>query len=1595
MAHSRLYRLRRCRTSELIAAFDLIVTAGHETCTRGCIGGLGWLVPPAKKTLADSRTRTAACRAFPEQIVSSLLRPAWYLDWCLERYHGSAMEFGADCDAGGSVGREWGDVTGGWYGILGHQRGTVLPWSVVLSRVWVGRSPEQLSPDSVKRQTGSAPISPARESLALGGFAYIPLHLGKGHYSGSRNRGRRLFSFHGKLKQDFFFLREKPTARSLAGVPPWSLAPPSTPLQCKTTEPKMEQLSDEELDHAAEEDSDKEDQDLDKMFGAWLGELDKLTKSLDDGKPEKVQKAPLRQETNLANFSYRFSMYNINEALNQGDPVDLDALMADLCSIEQELSTIGKPTGGSVRLSVPSDTKGHQRSSAGRAGGSSSASSSTRASPASTLRGSSSHSRLLASNYSLDDITAQLEQASLSMDEAARQSGPSAVLASSSSSASSASSYSSSTMRRPASSHHHHRRTGSAGAVSDHEARSISYSSRSSINSASASSMDSLDIDKGLRSVEADAHQQPTPGPEQGDGQTSSEEEQAAKLKAQKIRVALEKIKEAQVKKLVIRVHMSDESSKTMMVDERQTVRQVLDSLLDKSHCGYSPDWSLVETISELQMERIFEDHENLVENLLNWTRDSLNKLMFIERIEKYALFKNPQNYLLGRKETCEMADRNKEALLEECFGGSSVSVPEMEGVLWLKEDGKKSWKKRYFLLRASGIYYVPKGKAKASRDLACFLQLDHVNVYYGQDYRSKYKAPTDYCMALKHPQIQKKSQYIKYLCCDDVRTLHQWVNGIRIAKYGKQLYVNFQEAIKRTEAAYDWSSLSSSSIKSGSSSSSLPESHSNHSTQSDSGVSDTTSSGHVRSQSVVSSIFSEAWKRGTQIDDTTKVRVENNRGSYPPQIPQVPQMAQMPQMSEHHPQIHSSFPHMYPQPSPPPPPPPPPPPNPAHQSAPTMFTKYSTINRLQNASQPAGHFKPTPLIQHDHLPPAPPPQSVKPSMHTLAASNIPPPPPPPPPPPMPAPGSAMAVLKVGPPSPGLPQFTPPAPYQTQQLPPPVHVPNNVMPPAPPPAHFKYPPLSSNGLQQVLAEKFPNLPLDISPPLSQAESPPPAPASPPPPFQQGQASTLPPPAPGKTFYGSFPPQTAPKPSGPGLPTSPVSPLPPAPLAAQTQPPAPAATVKKQQSFSTGPTPSQPPPTLPKQHSFSNKAPPLSTPISPTPSLVKQIVNQLPGSSPPAPSAFDSCKSPAPQSPPVVKTKPKWQPGGQVQQQSPEFPPPPPESSLAFPPPPPAVDQSPAPPQVPLTKVGSPLKKSPSTSSSTSGGKKPPPTPQRNSSIKGGSAADYQESKKVESLVSRFAQPPSGSLPLSPASSLGSPSKEPLAGPPAPPKPGKLNLASLPLALQGKAGQQWQSTNDFPSPPPDSDYFPPPPPESELLPPPPPPVDSHIGAPRVAVVNPQPQVSNTTSSSWNKSSLKKTPPPMLIRRSTTTTPEPQLISPPPQQIHPPHFGSQLPPTSPKGNLSIQPNFLEDLNRTLKRKSVTRHGSLTSARMSAKLEPVATMDDMALPPPPPELLLDQRKQTGYASGNISGYATLRRGPPPAPPKRDQSTKLTGEW
>ena len=46
---------------------------------------------------------------------------------------------------------------------------------------------------------------------------------------------------------------------------------------------------------------------------------------------------------------------------------------------------------------------------------------------------------------------------------------------------------------------------------------------------------------------------------------------------------------------------------------------QVTRLLAEKNHVYLDPKWALVELVPDLYMERVYEDHEHLVENLLLW----------------------------------------------------------------------------------------------------------------------------------------------------------------------------------------------------------------------------------------------------------------------------------------------------------------------------------------------------------------------------------------------------------------------------------------------------------------------------------------------------------------------------------------------------------------------------------------------------------------------------------------------------------------------------------------------------------------------------------------------------------------------------------------------------------------------------------------------------------------------------------------------------------------------------------------------------------------------------------------------------------------
>lgn len=178
-------------------------------------------------------------------------------------------------------------------------------------------------------------------------------------------------------------------------------------------------------------------------------------------------------------------------------------------------------------------------------------------------------------------------------------------------------------------------------------------------------------------------------------------------MKAEKIRLALEKMREASVQKLFIKAFTLDGSGKSLLVDEGMSVAHVCRLLADKNHVPMDPKWTVVEHLPDLFMgeypddlssreeigqffilifffffflERVYEDHELLVENLLLWTRDSKNKLLFVERPEKTQLFLTPERFLLGLSDrSCgEYDDHSRNILLEEFFSSNNVGVPEV-----------------------------------------------------------------------------------------------------------------------------------------------------------------------------------------------------------------------------------------------------------------------------------------------------------------------------------------------------------------------------------------------------------------------------------------------------------------------------------------------------------------------------------------------------------------------------------------------------------------------------------------------------------------------------------------------------------------------------------------------------------------------------------------------------------------------------------------------------------------------------------------------------------------------------------------------------
>jgi amyloid beta A4 precursor protein-binding family B protein 1-interacting protein len=79
-----------------------------------------------------------------------------------------------------------------------------------------------------------------------------------------------------------------------------------------------------------------------------------------------------------------------------------------------------------------------------------------------------------------------------------------------------------------------------------------------------------------------------------------------AEIKAAKIREALEKMKEAKMKKIYIKFFLEDNLEKGMLIDERWTVAETMQKLANKLGILLTPEHAIVEEYPELHIRKCF-----------------------------------------------------------------------------------------------------------------------------------------------------------------------------------------------------------------------------------------------------------------------------------------------------------------------------------------------------------------------------------------------------------------------------------------------------------------------------------------------------------------------------------------------------------------------------------------------------------------------------------------------------------------------------------------------------------------------------------------------------------------------------------------------------------------------------------------------------------------------------------------------------------------------------------------------------------------------------------------------------------------------------
>ncbi|XP_063988056.1 growth factor receptor-bound protein 14-like [Diachasmimorpha longicaudata] len=266
-------------------------------------------------------------------------------------------------------------------------------------------------------------------------------------------------------------------------------------------------------------------------------------------------------------------------------------------------------------------------------------------------------------------------------------------------------------------------------------------------------------------------------------------------------------------KQAEITFYNSDLTSRRIVVEKNLRTMDLCELLKVKNRVS-GVEWSIVETWTELGIERTLEDHEDILgvyKEMELFASHHERKFYFQRDYEKYELFINPKLFFPpDMVEIPNIEERHFmdsfESKLKDYIMRNDKTCPVVFSAVWLKSGNSHVWKKIYMMLQDRKLYIAKKPhnvaalrRSTDSDQPVPFAHLSDYHVYKIPNAKKYFHAPFEWGACLR-PSSNAEAEDteagvpgLKVITFNSEKSRTCWLTAMRFAKYGKQLRENYR----------------------------------------------------------------------------------------------------------------------------------------------------------------------------------------------------------------------------------------------------------------------------------------------------------------------------------------------------------------------------------------------------------------------------------------------------------------------------------------------------------------------------------------------------------------------------------------------------------------------------------------------------------------------------------------------------------------------------------------------------------------------------------------------------------------------------------